>query len=305
MLDILEAQQFTRLWLEETLFPLTETMKASPKTELSTHLAGKQMLTLFYEASTRTRLSFEAAMHILGGTVSSTENAKKFSSSVKGESLEDTIRVLSSFSPDVIVLRYHEEGGAARAAQVSSVPIINAGDGTGQHPTQALLDIFTIQEELGSIDGISIAFVGDLERGRTVHSLAYLLGKFEDIKIHFVSPRSLPIKPGIKDYLKRHNVHYWEHNDLREVAPEMNVIYMTRTQTERGSHEESEGTPSFCVIDQEVLNLMPSQAIIMHPLPRQKELPAFVDKDSRAAYFRQAKNGLYVRMALLEHMLIE
>ena len=242
-------------------------------------------------------------MWLSGGIVSfATENAREFSSAVKGETLEDTIRILNGYHPHVIVLRYHEEGGAQRAAQISRVPIVNAGDGTGQHPTQALLDIFTIQEELGGIDGISIALVGDLNRGRTVRSLAYLLGKFEGIHIHLVSPPSLKIRQDMKDYLDRHHVPYEEHTDLREVADKVDVVYQTRTQWERGPQERDE-TSSFCRVNQEVLELMRPRAIIMHPLPRNEEIDPCIDSDPRAAYFRQAENGLYVRMALLKRIL--
>lgn len=172
---IIEAQQFSRDWLEEKLFPLAKEMEKIAKKGGSNILSGKRMITFFYEPSTRTRASFEMAMDLLGGrVVFSTENARVFSSVAKGETIEDTIRILNGYLPDVIVLRTDEEGMAKRAAEFSSVPIINAGDGTGQHPTQALLDIYTIQKELGRIDGISIAMVGDLARGRTVRSLSYL-----------------------------------------------------------------------------------------------------------------------------------
>ncbi len=300
-MHVFDAQQFSRKWLED-FFPLARAMKGVAECGGSTDLVGKRMMTVFYEPSTRTRASFESAMWLLGGVVSfSTENAQEFSSAIKGETLEDTIRILNGYRPHVIVLRYHETGGAQRAAAVSRVPIVNAGDGTGQHPTQALLDIFTIREELGRVDGISIALVGDLKRGRTVRSLAYLLGKFEGINIHLVSPPSLKIRQDMKDYLKRHQVSYEEHDELREVAGKVDVIYQTRTQLERGSQGEHE--LFFCRVNQEVLSLMRPQAIVMHPLPRNAEINPSVDRDPRAAYFRQAENGLYVRMALLKRIL--
>ena len=233
-----------------------------------------------------------------------TENAKEFSSAVKGETLEDTIRNLSQYWPDVIVMRHHEEGAAARAVAVSGVPIINAGDGRGQHPTQALLDVLTIKKELKRIDGIKIAMVGDLSNGRTVSSLSYLLGKFDDIQIFYVSPACAKIKPGILAYLDRHNVKFKELNDLRKVADQVDVIYQTRTQKERGTiFDRNDHSIGFFLVDQEILSMMRKDAIVMHPLPRVDEITVDVDRDPRAAYFRQAGNGLFTRMALLKMIL--
>ena len=302
---IIEAQQFEREWLEKELFPLVKEMEEVVKKGNSTILQGKRMVSFFYEPSTRTRCSFETAMDLLGGrVVFSTENARQFSSAAKGETLEDTIRILNGYYPDVIVLRTDQEGGAKIAAELSSVPIINAGDGTGEHPTQALLDIYTIQKELDKIDGISIAMVGDLSRGRTVRSLSYLLGKFSGIKIYFISPEALKMKDDIKDYLKKQNVSFSEETDLRKIAPLVDIIYQTRIQKERGNSIEDYQTPEgFYIINQEILNLMKKESIIMHPLPRVEEISPEVDKDPRAAYFRQAENGLYTRMALLQMIL--
>lgn len=302
---IIEAQQFSRKWLEKELFLLTKKMEITAKKGGSDVLSGKRMITLFYEPSTRTRASFETAMDLLGGkVVFSTENARQFSSAAKGETLEDTVRILNGYRPDVIVLRYDQEGGAKRAADLSSVPIINAGDGTGQHPTQALLDIYTIKKELGKIDGISIAMVGDLNRGRTVRSLSYLLGKFSGIKIYFVAPEAAEMRDDIKEYLKRHKVWFTEESDLREVAPKVEIIYQTRTQKERAPLSAApRKEKSFCIVNQQILYLMKKDAIIMHPLPRVDEISPEVDSDPRAAYFRQAKNGLYIRMALLKMIL--
>ncbi len=257
------------------------------------------MISLFYESSTRTRASFEIAMDMLGGkVVFSTENAREFSSASKGETLRDTIRVLNRYHPDVIVLRYDEEGGAKIAAEVSSAPIINAGDGSGQHPTQALLDIYTIQKKLGEIDGISIAMVGDLAKGRTVRSLSYLLAKFSNIKIFFVSPEDLRVREDIKAYLIKHNTWFDEVRDLRVVASQTNVVYQTRAQTERGTNIDLiEGI----IINRRILDLLPKKAIIMHPLPRKEEIAPEVDNDSRAVYLTdQIDSGLSARMALLK-----
>lgn len=307
---VIEAQQFERPWLQNELFPLADEMEKVVKKKSGWYwfkyffkrraLSGKEMTSLFYEPSTRTRASTETAMRKLGGRVFSTENAREFSSAAKGETLEDTIRVLCGYRPDVIVLRSHEEGMAKRAAEYSSVPIINAGDGMGQHPTQALLDIYTIQKELGKIDGISIAMVGDLARGRTVRSLSYLLGKFSGIKIYYISSELARMRDDIKEYLQRHEVWFTEGCDLRSVASEVDVIYQTRTQKDRGvNFAKFDKMPGFYIVNKEILTLMKKDAIVMHPLPRNEEISPEVDEDPRAAYFRQAENGLYIRMALL------
>ena len=299
---IIESQQFDREFLEEELFPLAGEMETIVKFGGCKLLDGKRMITFFYEPSTRTRASFEIAMDMLGGrVVFSTENATQFSSVVKGETLRDTIRVLNRYKPDVIVLRHNEEGGAKEAVEVSSVPIINAGDGSGQHPTQSLLDLYTIKKRLGKIDGISVAMVGDLKNGRTVRSLSYLLGKFENIKIFFVAPESAMIKQDIKDYLERHGVNFSEGNDLRDVASKIDVIYQTRTQKERGTMmDRSDMEQGFFLVNKEILNTMKEKSIIMHPLPRNEEIALEVDEDGRSAYLTdQIDSGLYIRMALL------
>ena len=300
---IIESQQFNRNFLEKKFFPLAKEMEKVVRKGGSDILTGKRMITLFYEPSTRTRASFEMAMDLLGGkVVFSTENARQFSSAAKGETLEDTIRILNGYRPDVIVLRYDEEGGAKRAAEVSQVPIINVGDGTGQHPIQALLDLYTIQKEIGRISDTSIAMVGDLAKGRTVRSLSYLYTKFPGVKIYFISPEATKMRDDIKEYLKEKGVRFEEGNDLRKVASKVDIIYQTRTQKERGSLLEKDDK-SFSLVNQEVLNLMKKDAIVMHPLPHTEEIAPEVDLDPRAAYFRQAENGLYIRMALLKLLL--
>ncbi len=300
---IVEAQQFDRPTLLE-LFEHSRQMEGVVRQGGMTDYQNQIMATLFYEPSTRTRFSFEAAMHRLGGRVITTENAREFSSVSKGETLEDTIRILNGYA-DIIVIRHFEVGAAQRAAAVSRVPVINAGDGVGQHPTQALLDLYTIQKEIGAIDGLRIAMVGDLAQGRTVRSLSYLLGKFDDVKIFFVAPELLKMKEDILAHLREHGVRYEEESDLEKVLPEVNVIYQTRIQKERfgdraGDYEKCRG---LYVIDRSSLALMRRDAIIMHPLPRIDEIAMEVDQDPRAAYFRQAENGLVVRMALLKMVL--
>lgn len=266
-------------------------------------LKGKIVATWFSEESTRTRLSFESAAFKLGAGIISTTNARQFSSAAKGEILEDTVRVLHHYA-DCIVMRYHEEGGAARAAHVSKVPIINAGDGRGQHPTQSLLDLFTIYDELGTIDGLHVALSGDLKNGRTVHSLAYLLGKFDDITLSLVSPDNLQMPEDITTYLDRHNVKWHTYHKLEDIISDVNVLYQTRIQKERFfSLKEYEQSKGVLVITRDLVNSMKIDSIILHPLPRVDEIRYSVDDNHRAKYFVQAENGLYVRMALLKMLL--
>jgi aspartate carbamoyltransferase catalytic subunit len=291
---VVESQQFTVPLLME-LFDRTRSMERIVARGGTLDYQNRIMATLFYEPSTRTRFSFEAAMYRLGGKVLSTEHARAFSSEFENEQVEDSIRIIGSYS-DVIVIRHHEEGGAKRAAQVSPVPVINAGDGNGgQHPTQALLDLYTIYRDR-PLDGLSVAFIGELDRGRTVRSLAYLLAKFDRVKIYFVSPPELQIKPDILQYLERHNVAYELDSRIDRVIPNVDVVYQTRIRPDRVKDQQE--VKSFA-IDSAVLERMKSDAMILHPLPRTVELDKTVDSDPRAFYFRQAVNGLYVRMALL------
>ena len=298
---VIESQQFSRSLLEE-LFTQTDEIKREQH-RFSGRLNGRVMAALFYEPSTRTRLSFEAAMLRLGGQTMGTDNAREFSSAAKGETLEDTIRIVSGYA-DVIVLRHNEEGAAKRAAAVSTVPIVNAGDGPGQHPTQALLDLYTIREELRRIDGIRIAMVGDLANGRTVRSLTYLLSKFKDLKIWFVAPPQVAMRDDLKTHLTEHNVPWVETEDLDSVLPEVDVVYQTRIQKERFTDPDAyAAVKGIYKIDSRALGLMRKYAIVMHPLPRVDEIDPEVDADPRAAYFRQAHNGLQIRMALLDRLL--
>src|SRR5437879_704575 len=298
---VVESQQFSRALLEE-LFVRSEEMKREPHHFIG-RLAGQVMAALFYEPSTRTRLSFEAAMLRLGGTTMGTDNAREFSSAAKGETLEDTIRIVSGYA-DVIVVRHKEEGAAKRAAAVSAVPIINAGDGPGQHPTQALLDLYTIRDELSKIDGVRVAMVGDLANGRTVRSLTYLLSKFKDIKLWFVAPPQVAMGDDLKAHLDEHHVPWVETEDLNAVLPEVDVVYMTRIQKERFTDPEAyNAVKGVYRMDKASMTLMRKYAILMHPLPRVDEIAPEVDEDPRAAYFRQARNGLHIRMALLDKLL--
>ena len=297
---LFEAQQLNKELLFKIFKRADELRENSEKT-----LKGKILTALFYEPSTRTRLSFEAAMLRLGGDVIGTENAKEFSSASKGESLEDSIRVISAYC-DVIVMRTTEEGSAERAAKVSSVPIINGGDGKGQHPTQAILDASTIYREIGKLDNIKVAMVGDLASGRTVRSLCYLLTKFGNVEIFFVSPENLRMQDDIKAYLKKYNTKFSESDNLEEILPNVDIIYVTRTQKERLSEEDYQKANGKFVINEQNLPLIKPEARVMHPLPHVEEIDLNLEteqNDKRVAYFRQAENGLYVRMAILEHLL--
>ena len=266
-------------------------------------LAGRIMASLFYEPSTRTRLSFESAMHRLGGAVIGTESAHTFSSAIKGETLEDTIRMVATYA-DVIVLRHDQAGASARAADVSAVPVVNAGDGPGEHPTQALLDLFTIERELGRIEGLHIAFCGDLRFGRTARSLALLMTLYPGISCSFVAPDVVQMSPDILARLDARGVPYMLSTDLADVAARVDVIYQTRVQKERFTDpEQFEQARSATHIDTALMRRVPETAILMHPLPRVDEIDPEVDSDPRAAYFRQARNGVAIRMALLEMLL--
>lgn len=297
---VVESQQFT-VPLLMRLFERTRTMEYIVKRGGTRDYDRAIMGTLFYKPSTRTRFSFESAMYRLGGRVLSTEQAREFSSEVQGETLEDTIRIIGHYC-DVIVLRHHEEGGAKRAAAVSSVPIINAGDGEGgQHPTQALLDLYTIYNECNTLDGLSVALIGALDQGRTARSLAYLLGKFDRTKLYFIAPDEMQIKSDILEHLDKHDVSYELASNASGILPHVDVVYQTRINRERLRQRDIDLTPYN--IDGAVLASMKADAIVMHPLPRSVEIDHAVDEDPRAAYFRQTQNGLSVRMALLTMLL--
>lgn len=295
---VIESQQFTVPLLME-LFERSRGMERVVARGGTLDYQNRIMTALFYEPSTRTRLSFEAAMHRLGGRVLSTENAGAFSSEIEGEQVEDSIRIISGYS-DVIVIRHSEEDGARRAAEVSLVPVINAGDGNGgQHPTQALLDLYTIYRQR-PLDGLSVAIIGELDKGRTARSLAYLLAKFERVKMFFVSPPQLQMKQDILEYLDEHGVRYELESEIDRVIGEVDVVYQTRIRPER--MRDTSGLGRYA-IDSKVVQRMKPDALILHPLPRTVELDKSVDADPRAMYFRQAMNGLYVRMALLTMLL--
>jgi len=286
------------------LFTLADSMEKIAERGGSDLLRGKILASLFYVPSNRTRFSFESAMMRLGGQVLSTDMAESFSSELKGGSLEEMIRTMGYYS-DVIVLRHSESGSAKRAAKVSSVPIINAGDGTAQHPTQALLDLYTIERELGGIDGVVIAFVGDLANSRSVRSLCYFLAKYSGIKIYFVAPPMLNMKEDMIQYLKRHRISLNEVYELEpplgDLAKRVDVFYVTQAPV--GSFgdrlDDYEKSKKHFVMDKKLLKNMKRNSILMHPLPRGSEISQEVDRDLRAVYYKQIHYGICIRMALL------
>jgi len=269
-------------------------------------LTNKLLFNIFYEPSTRTRFSFAAAANHLGMQVVDTEAANHFSSVTKGETLEDTIKVLCQYYPDAIVLRHDQTGAAERAAAVSNCPIINAGDGKGQHPTQALLDLYTVWKRLKTLNGLTILVGGDLAHGRTVRSLVYLFSKFQGTQFIFCSPEQLRMLPDIKEHLEENNIVYTEvFENANKVLPLADVVYWTRVQAERieDPNLDPEELRKQFVINTESMAFMKPYSVLMHPLPRVGEITTDCDRDVRAAYFEQAGNGMFVRMALLENIL--
>jgi aspartate carbamoyltransferase catalytic subunit len=304
---VVASQQFSRSQLE-MFFKLTRILKEQvPRRIVVDWLKGCNCANLFYEPSTRTRGSFETAENRLGATKISSENASEFSSAVKGESLGDTGSTWAQMA-DVIVMRHKQEGAAHEVARRMlkygyPLAVINGGDGKGQHPTQALLDLYTIFERFGRIDGLSIAMVGDLLRGRTVRSLAYMLSKFEGVKIFFVSSNFSRMGQDVKDHLSEHSVKWSETEDLLAAANFGNVVYMTRPQLEREWNPINRWlmrrANEKLMMTLQIAEEMPGDSIILHPLPRNVEIAEEVDLNERAWYFRQVENGVYIRMALL------
>lgn len=262
-------------------------------------MAHRKLATLFYEPSTRTRLSFTSAMMELGGNVLGFADAKSSSVS-KGETVQDTVRVVGCFA-DIIAMRHHTEGAQLYASEVSKVPIINAGDGSHSHPTQTLTDLLTITRELGHIDGITIGFCGDLKFGRTVHSLIKALSRYKDIKVILIAPDELKLPDYIKqDVCDRLGIKYKEVHTIEEVMPELDILYMTRVQQERFlDMDEFDRVKNSFVLDNKKMALAKKNMAVLHPLPRVNEILTEVDADPRAAYFRQVENGKFVRMALI------
>ncbi len=300
--DILSVDQFDRERLDY-IFNRAEEMRAMvDRVHGVDVLRGRVLACLFYEPSTRTSASFIAAMERLGGSVIPITQGVQFSSVSKGETLADTIRTLEQYS-DIIVLRHPEIGSARVAAEAAGIPIINAGDGAGEHPTQALLDLFTIQKEMGRIDGLKIAMVGDLRFGRTVHSLTKLLLHF-DVSLRFVSPEILRMPLKIMNAVRDAGLNTRETHDVADVIENADVLYVTRVQKERFSDlAQYDEVKDNYLITPELMQQAKDKMIVMHPLPRVGEISPAIDTDPRAAYFRQVRNGMYIRMALLAAVL--
>jgi aspartate carbamoyltransferase len=299
--DIISVRQFNREDLAH-IFGVADEMRAVVKRVGSTDLLkGHVVACVFYEPSTRTSSSFIAAMSRLGGSVIPI-NEVRYSSVTKGESLPDTIRTLESYA-DVIVLRHPDVGASEVAAEYARKPIINAGDGVGEHPTQALLDLYTIQSDLGTLDGLHVAMVGDLRYGRTIHSLARLLSLY-DVRMTFVSPEILRLPLDVMNDVKACNRPVHETYDVHDVIADADVLYVTRVQRERFADQaQYESVKDYYVITPELMEKAKERMTVMHPLPRVGEISYAVDDDPRAAYFRQMENGMYIRMALLAAVL--
>ena len=288
----------------EDLIASAEDIIANPE-KYSKVAAGKKLATLFYEPSTRTRLSFEAAMMELGGNVLGFSEAQS-SSAAKGESVSDTAKVISCFA-DIMVMRHFKEGAPMVAAMHASVPVINAGDGGHNHPTQTLTDLLTIKCEKGRLDNLTVGLCGDLRFGRTVHSLIAALSRYTGIRFVLISPKELTIPDYVKsEILDRRNIDYLETTSLEESLPELDILYMTRVQRERFFNEQDYiRLKDSYILTVEKLSLAKEDLCIMHPLPRVNEISVAVDKDSRACYFKQVLYGKYIRMALIKMLLEE
>lgn len=286
----------------EDLLNLARDISKDPK-KYSHVCDGKKLATLFYEPSTRTRLSFEAAMLNLGGSVLGFSSANSSSAS-KGESVADTIRVISCYA-DICAIRHPKEGAPMVAASKSSIPVINAGDGGHQHPTQTLTDLMTIRELRGSLDNFTIGLCGDLKFGRTVHSLINSLVRYKNVKFVLISPKELRIPDYIRDdVLKANQAEFIEMENLEDAMPELNILYMTRVQRERFfSEDEYLRMKDFYILDKSKMALAKEDMYVLHPLPRVNEISVDIDDDPRAAYFKQVQFGVYVRMALIMTLL--
>ncbi len=297
MKHVLSSEQYTREELEE-IFELTQKIKDNPK-DYAHKLDDKIIAVIFYEPSTRTRLSFETAALKLGAKIITTENAGEFSSAAKGETIQDTVKVIAGYA-DALVIRHKSETSAIDAASVEKLPILNGGAGKGEHPTQALLDLYTIKNKKGKIDGAKVAILGDLLHGRTIHSLIRLLSLYDNIEIYGLSKEAFALPQEYIDMLKERGIEYKKCNSFDELPRDLDVIYHTRIQAER--FEGDFGKEEY-IIDKKVLDTFSDHTILMHPLPRVIEIATDVDDDPRACYFEQAHNGLYVRMALLLQVL--
>lgn len=307
MHHIITADQFSKDDIK-TIFKRADEFKkivADPmaRKKLALRYQGRQMATFFYQPSTRTRTSFETAALKLGLGVVSTPDAMSISSVAKGETLEDTIKVINGYKFDVVVIRYNETGGVPRAAAVSKAPVINAGDGrSGEHPTQSLLDAYTINNNFGRLDNLKVVMGGDLLQSRCVRSLSIILAKYKNNHITFCSIPEFQVSEDVKKILKKAGTSFELTDNMQKAFKNADVIYWTRLQTEY-LKDKKIGAKGGMIIDKKMLRYIPKSAIIMHPLPRIDEITYDVDDDPRAIYFEEAGNGLYVRMALIDSIL--
>ena len=298
--SLVEPEDFT-LDEMESLFLLAEKIEKDDK-YMRESCKGRLLATLFFEPSTRTRLSFEAAMLRLGGSCLGFAEPGSSSAS-KGESLADTIRMAASYA-DAIVMRNPKEGAALLASRYSNVPVINAGDGGHHHPTQTLTDLLTIKRLIGKIEKLTVGFCGDLKFGRTVHSLAKALSRYPNINMIFISPSELKLPDYIKSILNKQKIFFEERENLEKSMPELDVLYMTRVQRERFFNEDDYiRLKDTYVLSSDKMSIAKEKMVVLHPLPRVNEISVEIDADPRAAYFKQAKFGMYVRMALLASIL--
>jgi len=300
--DVISIENFSREELDYLLDYAAELKRNSSK--FKEVMNGKVLVPLFFENSTRTSMSFKMAMHHLGGSVLDFDTDA--SSLKKGETLSDTLKMVEGYFPDVVVLRHSKDGAAQLAADILSVPLINAGDGQNQHPTQTMLDLFSIKEAKGEVDNLEIGLVGDLKYGRTVHSLAIALSKYKNVKIYFVSPESLKVPQSFLNELREKGVIFFEYGleELENVAKKVDILYVTRVQRERfpegpeGEEEYQKVTSRYC-LKKAMLDGVRANLKIMHPLPKVDEIEISVDSTPYAYYFEQASNGIHIRKALL------
>ncbi|MBY0376766.1 aspartate carbamoyltransferase [Patescibacteria group bacterium] len=303
MRNILSTKDLTKEDLEKILERASVMEEQCKYGKVEKLLADKIIACTFFEPSTRTRLSFETAALKLGAQIITVENGEVSSSAFKGESVEDTTRMLCSYA-DAVVIRHPKSGTAEKAARVATKPILNAGDGANQHPSQALLDTYTIKKEFGRLENLSIAYVGDLLNSRPLHSILPLMNMYEGNKFYFVSPKELMLGEEFKKELRDKNVEFSETDNLEEILPKVDVLYITRVQKERFENlADYEKVKDAFLLKAEHLNSLKKDAVIMHALPRVNEIDPDIDMDSRAGYFRQAQNGLYTRMSMLLYAL--
>lgn len=304
---LVDARQLSRGLLEKEIFPLADEMRKMVEQGGSKLLEGKAMYSLFFLPSLVTKPGFEAGARFLGMAVSGTEMAGQFLTGYRGELLEDVITLRNLEGWNVILLRYREAGGASRAAAVSGVPIINAGEGDGQHPTQGVLDLYTIVKRHSTINGLKLVMVGDLQYGPNVDALVYLASHYPNVRFDFIAPPVRHLRREVRDFLAQHNIPFTQDKSLPDAVKEADVLYFVSAQRSRFAHAAKTGpyADENYKLNTEVLENLPAHAIVMHPQPRNDELPEKFDKDPRVVWKEQARNGLFIRMAFLVYLLGE